>query len=149
LSVAPFVGPLEAQAVTELKAVRFATHEDHGRVVLDLDGRVGYSLGTLSSPERLYLDLVDTRPGPALRGGRIAIDDALVRLIRVGQPEAAVTRVVLDLNEAAEPDVFWLDAPTRLVVDLRRRGTTPRPHRRWKSHRRSESGGAGGRCSRQ
>lgn len=106
LSVASLVDPLEAQGTGTLKTVRFAEHGDHRRVVLDLDGRVAYSLGRLSAPERLYLDLVDTRPGSALRSGRIAIDDALVRLIRVGQPQAAVTRVVLDLNEAAEADVF-------------------------------------------
>lgn len=103
-----------------MKAVRFATHGDYTRVVLDLDGRVGYSLGSLSSPDRLYLDLADTRPGPAIMGRRIAVDDTLVRLIRVGQPQVAVTRVVLDLNQPAEPDAFWLDAPPRLVVDLRR-----------------------------
>jgi Domain of unknown function (DUF5916)/AMIN domain len=120
LSLAIVVGPLEAQTITELKAVRFATHGDYTRVVLDLGGPVGHSLGSLSSPDRLYLDLADTRAGPAVMGRKIAVDDTLVRLIRVGQPQVTVTRVVLDLNHPADPDVFWLDAPPRLVVDLRK-----------------------------
>src|SRR4029453_2561556 len=111
----------------ELKTVRFAVDGDSKRIVLRLDATVAYSLGRLSAPERLYLDLVDTRPGPALRGGRIAVDDALVRLIRVGQPQAGITRAVLDLKEPAESDVFWLDAPPRLVVVLRRPAPAPPP----------------------
>jgi hypothetical protein len=132
LSVAVCVHPVEAQAAGQLKAVRVGTHGDHTRVVLDLHARVDYRMGQLSAPERLYLDLFDTRPGPALRGGRIAIDDGLVRLIRIGQPQPAVTRVVLDLSEAADPNVFWTDTPPRLVVDLMRvavarNGPTPAP----------------------
>src|SRR5262249_53917645 len=78
------VGPLGAQAITEVKAVRYTTYGDYTRVVLDLDGRVGNSLGSLSDPDRLYVDLAQTRPGPAVIGGRIAVGDTLVRLIRVG-----------------------------------------------------------------
>lgn len=120
LSVASSVHSVEAQVGRTLTTIRLARHGDHTRVVLDLDGRVGYRLGRLSAPERVYLDLFATRPGPALGGGRIVIDDVLVGLIRIGQPQPAVTRVVLDLNETAEPNVFWMDAPPRLVVDLSR-----------------------------
>jgi hypothetical protein len=124
LSIASLVDPLQAQGPGTLKAVAFAVQGDHRRVVLELDGRVAYTLGRLSSPERLYLDLADTRPGPALRSGRMAFDDAVVGLIRVGQPRLALTRVVLDLNEAVEAEVSWMDGPgpPRLVVDLRRAG---------------------------
>jgi hypothetical protein len=116
-----------AQADTELRAVRHGTHGEYTRVVLDLAGRVGYSLGALSSPERLYLDLADTRPGPAVSGARLAVDDTLLRALRVGQPQIGVTRVVLDLSQTVEPNVFWLDAPPRLVIDLRKPGPKPAP----------------------
>lgn len=123
MAAVSFRDPLEASSTGSLKAVRFAAHGDRTRVVLDLDGRVAYSLGRLSGPDRLYLDLANTRPAAAVRHRSIAVNDALVRLIRVGQPRAGATRVVLDLHDVVESDVFWLDDPPRLVVELRKPAT--------------------------
>ena len=125
LSLAAIAGTAGAQGAYELKAVRFSVHGDVRRVVIDVDGRVGYSLGSLPSPQRVYVDLAATRPGPALSGGTIAVGDELVRRIRVGRPQAGVTRVVLDLSAPAEPNVYWTDAPPRLVIDLRKPATGP------------------------
>ena len=125
LSLAAIAGTAGAQDTYELKAVRFSVHGDVRRVVIDVDGRVGYSLGSLPSPQRVYVDLAATRPGPALSGGTIAVGDELVRRIRVGRPQAGVTRVVLDLSAPAEPNVYWTDAPPRLVIDLRKPATGP------------------------
>src|SRR5262249_16187383 len=123
LSLAWGVPPLEAEAAGQLKSVRFAPHGDYMRVVLDLDERVRYDLGRLSAPERLYVDLFDTLPGPALWRRSIILKPALVRVIGIAKRERAVARVVLDLDEAVEPTVFWVDSPPRLVVDLRRAAT--------------------------
>src|SRR5262249_13155766 len=110
LSVAYGLHPPKAEGAGQLKAVRFAPHGDYTRVVLDLDERVDYSQGRLSAPERLYLDLFETQPGPALRNRSMAVKDALVSLIHVAQTQAGVTRVVLDLKATADPTVFWMDS---------------------------------------
>jgi Domain of unknown function (DUF5916)/AMIN domain len=123
MAAVSFGVPLEASSTGRLKAVRLAAQGDHTRVVLALDGQVAYSVGRLSGPDRLYLDLANTRPEAALRQRSIAVDDALVRLIRIGQPRAGATRVVLDLHEVVQSDVFWLDDPPRLVVELRKPAT--------------------------
>jgi hypothetical protein len=121
------VDPLEARAIRELRRVRFAGDGNLTRVVLDFDGRVGYSLGALSAPERLYLDLTDTQPEAALKDTRIPVADAFVGFLRVSQPQTGVTRVVLDLKGPAESHVYWLDGPPRLVIELRKPATDRHP----------------------
>ena len=126
LSVAALPHPLEAQGTGRLEAVRYVADGDRARVVLYLDGQVAYTVGRLTFPQRLYVDLADTRPGQGVRSGRIS--GTLVKSVRVAQPQLAVTRVELGLTEVVEADVSWLDGPPRVVVELRRpAGPSPPP----------------------
>jgi N-acetylmuramoyl-L-alanine amidase len=109
-----------AAAPTDLHEIRLWASPDSTRVVLDLSAPVGYSVFTLSDPERVVIDLeqagADTTrmPAPGVVG--------VVSGVRVAPRENGGLRVVLDLTTRVEPKSF-LTPPNetyshRLVVDL-------------------------------
>ena len=126
------VGALSASpllaAPVEVRDLRVWAGPDSTRVVLDLSAPARYELFTLSSPERVVIDLLDAR----LDDARVGMPGAsgLVRAIRSGaQPDGSL-RVVIDLSANAKASGF-LTPPNdaygdRLVIDLSTE-TTPRP----------------------
>jgi N-acetylmuramoyl-L-alanine amidase len=80
----------------ELKAVRVDTGATGTRAELQLDSEVRYQLITLSSPDRLVVDLpgVDLAKGLSLPAG-----GGLVRGVRSGHPVPGTTRIVFDLSD--------------------------------------------------
>jgi hypothetical protein len=109
----------DATAVQVL-GVRSSSHADYCRVVIDLSANVHYKVGQLPSPERLYLDLIETTIGPQLRGRRITLNDGIVDQIRMGTDQGFITRVVLDLHAAVRYKVSKLDGPARVLIELSR-----------------------------
>jgi len=90
------------------------------RVVLDLDRRVEYRLFTLDNPDRIVVDIDETRSPQELN-----LDterSGVVRSLRYGIRNGTDLRVVLDLEESAKPQSFLLDPAGeyghRLVIDL-------------------------------
>jgi N-acetylmuramoyl-L-alanine amidase len=86
------------------------------RVTIELDREVGYRDERIGSPDRVFLDLSGTQPGPAIRA-RQAFSDGAVRQIRIGQRPDNGTRVVLDVYRSVRHSVFALYDPYRLVID--------------------------------
>ena len=102
-----------------LLALHFSSRADCWRAVVDLEGGARYKLGSLSKPERLYIDLFDARVSPELDNQQIVVGDAVVSRIRVARNRDSVIRVVFDLNQPARHTVTALTNPARLVVELR------------------------------
>ena len=104
-----------------IKQIRYWSSEDYSRVVLDLTGKVHYKVNVLKpmkgKPPRLYIDCSPARLSPSIRPS-IPIRDGLLQRIRVGQYQAQVVRVVLDLTSLTHYRVFFLNEPPRLVIDL-------------------------------
>jgi N-acetylmuramoyl-L-alanine amidase len=71
------------------------------------------------SPERIYFDLHDTVLSPELNGRTVEIGDAALTRLRIAQPVAGVTRVVLDTKDGSNFSVSMESSPYRLVVELR------------------------------
>jgi N-acetylmuramoyl-L-alanine amidase len=71
------------------------------------------------SPERIYFDLHDTVLSPELSGKTMDIGDASLTRVRIAQPVAGVTRVVLDTKDGSNFSVSMESSPYRLVVELR------------------------------
>jgi hypothetical protein len=88
-----------------------------------LDGEPKYRVGRLRDPDRIYIDLADTRVAPALHGQRIPVGDSLLRQVRIGQNQPSIARVVADLNSVPDFTVTALDDPTGLMLQLRMPGT--------------------------
>ena len=112
-----------AQAL-QLTATRLWPSPDYTRITLEAVQPVAFKYFTLSSPERLVIDLEGVEPGAALDAlaGQLTAADPYVSAIRVGVNRPGVMRVVLDLKTAIKPSVFQLEPlgqyGHRLVVDL-------------------------------
>jgi N-acetylmuramoyl-L-alanine amidase len=88
-------------------------------VVIDMEDQVPYEVHRLTSPERIYFDLHDTRLVPDLEGKSIDVSDSALTRVRVAQPVAGVTRVVLDTRNGSNFSVSMESSPYRLIVELR------------------------------
>ena len=102
--------------------VRSWAAPDHTRLVFDLNQSVKYKVFRLHKPERVVIDLQNTRL--KARFNKLAIPDPVIKAIRHGTPRANVLRVVMEVKEKVQPRSFLLKPmkgkPYRLVVDLMR-----------------------------
>ena len=108
--------------------VRFWSHYDSTRIVIDIDEATRYRSERLSNPDRLFVDLSNTRLGstfPKRRVTTLPVKDDRIRQIRVAQNRRTTVRVVFDLEQPVRADFQWLTNPERLVVELR--SATQRP----------------------
>jgi N-acetylmuramoyl-L-alanine amidase len=105
--------------------LRFWSGESSTRVVVDVEKAVHYKYDRIGSPERLWIDLDGTRLHPNLVGRTFPVGDGLLEKIRIGQNKDDVVRLVLDFKDVKDHTIFYLENPTRLVVDVR--GTAAPP----------------------
>ncbi|MGQ0428771.1 MAG: N-acetylmuramoyl-L-alanine amidase [Gammaproteobacteria bacterium] len=111
----------QAQSPTvQLQDIRLWASPDSTRVVLDLSAPAGYSMFSLSEPERVVIDLEQTALAPA--GVATPPGTGIVSAVRLGEREGGGLRVVLDVGAKVVPKSF-LTPPNetyghRLVVDL-------------------------------
>lgn len=99
--------------------VRFWSGESSTRVVLDVERQVALRYDRIQHPERLWVDLQRTRLHPNLTDRSFPVGDGLLRQIRIAQNRDDVVRIVLDFKEVRDHSVFYLDNPTRVVIDVR------------------------------
>jgi N-acetylmuramoyl-L-alanine amidase len=116
----------EASSATEsprLVAVRFLSSKAYTRVTLDISRQVDYKVHRLPEdsskglPPRIYIDLLNAQLAMESREP-IAVEDGLLRQVRVGQFSGDVVRVVLDMTSLREHNAFILPDPYRLVIDI-------------------------------
>jgi len=105
-------------------AVRVWPAPEYTRVTLESDQALVARSKLLADPPRLAVDIEGTVLNPALRElvAKVQANDPFISGVRVGQHTPDVVRLVLDLKQAALPQVFSL-APVaayqhRLVFDL-------------------------------
>ena len=105
-------------------AVRVWPAPDYSRVTLESDVPLVAKQMFIASPPRLAVDLEGIDLNPALKElvGKVLPDDPNIAAIRVGQNAPNVVRLVIDLKQAARPQVFALKPVAtyqhRLVLDL-------------------------------
>ena len=104
--------------------LRFWSGDTSTRVVLDVEREVKIRSDRIQDPDRLWLDLAGTRLHPNLSDRAFPVGDGLLKQVRIGQNRDDVVRVVLDFKDVKDYSYFYLQNPTRLVVDVR---ATPRP----------------------
>ncbi len=104
----------------EVHDVRLWRAPDHTRVVFDLSGPADHRLLTLSSPDRIVLDVSNATLKASLSGLELA--NTPISLVRSGVREGRDLRVVFDVRAAVDPRSFALKANAqagdRLVLDL-------------------------------
>jgi N-acetylmuramoyl-L-alanine amidase/putative methionine-R-sulfoxide reductase with GAF domain len=114
--------PQELAKFPRVSGIRHWSSADSSTVVLDLEDQVQYEAHRLAQPDRIYFDLHDTQLAPELAGKTIDIGDALLSRVRIAQPVAGMTRVVLETKGNSNFSVSLEPNPYRLVVEIRKIG---------------------------
>jgi N-acetylmuramoyl-L-alanine amidase len=107
--------PGEIPRVTDIQTWNAA---DHTRIVVTLDDAVNYEAARLHTPDRIYFDLYKARLAPSLADKTIAVDNGLLKSVRVAQNKEGTVRLVLDVNGAKDYSAYQLANPNRLVIDV-------------------------------
>ncbi len=112
--------PAGAAELARLQDIRLWAGPEQTRIVFDLSEPVEHAVFTLDNPERVVIDIRQTRRIEALKTTREG--KGLVQSVRTGVQPGGGTRVVLDLKSRAKPESFMLPPNAgyghRLVVDL-------------------------------
>ena len=118
-------GTRPGSGMAGISQIRHHSYDDGTRIVLHIESRTALKYDRLQGPERLYIDLFDSRMSAALiKGVQVDVADSLISSARLAQNRRNKARLVLDLKNPVAFDVFWLDSPTRFVLDLRGAGTS-------------------------
>ena len=103
------------------------------QIVVVVRGRVGYSSHMASADvglglaPRAYVDLSPARLGSQISREPIAVGDALLTRIRIGQFDPQTVRIVVDLERPARFDVQTSSDPPRIVLRLDALAKAPTP----------------------
>jgi N-acetylmuramoyl-L-alanine amidase len=105
--------------------IRVWSEDGRTRVVLDLSGPAQHNIFTLRGPDRLVVDLKDSRLASGLED--LPQGSGALSRIRSGLRANGQLRVVLDLNESVRSRSFTAGPNSkygdRLVIDLQRQGS--------------------------
>ena len=108
-----------AQSAT-VNGIRVWRAPDHTRIVLDLDAPVKHTLTQMENPERIVLDVANSRLVGDLN--KLPLENTPVMAIRSSVSSKNELRLVLDLKTKVAPNSFSLKAHggmhDRLVIDL-------------------------------
>lgn len=102
----------------EVTAIRRWVGPNYSRIVINVEGEVKFESNRVPGPDRIVVDLLNTRLSSALVGKTFPVEDSFLHQIRVGQYQPTVTRVVLDVEKIEDYSVFTLPNPFRLVIDI-------------------------------
>ncbi len=103
--------------------LRFWSNPNYTRIVIDASREISYSHHLLkkdpsiNKPQRLYVDLEESRLGTNIRK-RIPINDDLLMDARAGQYTQDAVRVVVDIKSFKTYKIFSLKDPFRIVIDV-------------------------------
>lgn len=106
-----------------LRDIRHQSSDEYTRIVLNADRKVAYRyqllypVPELDKPHRLYIDLEETRLGPQVTRS-LDIADGILSKVRIAQNTPTVTRVVLDFHDLQKYQIFAMEDPFRIIIDV-------------------------------
>lgn len=133
-----FVSFPEASKYTAVQGLRHATYTSYTRVVVDINGPIEFTKNRLSNPDRIYFDLINCSLPEKIKSSH-AIDDRVLKSVRMAQFNEDTVRVVFDLKELKNYYAFMLENPYRLVIDVYA-GKKKSPSRKEKKHKKVRMG---------
>jgi N-acetylmuramoyl-L-alanine amidase len=107
----------------QVTGLKLLTLKDQTRLMLDLSRETKFEVHRLKedplkrTPARIYIDILGAKLALASRD-TLAVDDGVLRQVRVGQYSADVVRVVIDMNALRAHNAFIISEPTQLVIDI-------------------------------
>jgi N-acetylmuramoyl-L-alanine amidase len=113
-------GPLEGMNSGNPRVRRVSTSAsaDFTRVTIDLENSVEYSSARIRNPDRIFFDLHAARLAPDVAKSSVHVEGPLLTTVRLGQKQAGVVRVVLDVTRVKDYTSSLLSNPPELVIDL-------------------------------
>jgi len=115
-------------ADTLVKAIRHWSNGDVTRIAVDLTGKPAkFRTGHLTDPDRIFIDLYDVQPTPAVMLKSLPQDDGFLHNIRVARSDDGMVRIAFDLTRAAEYTATLIPDPYRLELELRAPGESHIP----------------------
>ncbi len=121
------VSPLSSGATSRssgITAVRIWPAADYTRVTIEHTSPLKYAHFTVKDPDRLVVDLEGVEFNNVLESlaGKVVADDPNIRRLRAGRYKPGVVRLVMELKNEANPQVFVLppvgNYGHRLVLDV-------------------------------
>ncbi|MGJ5816571.1 N-acetylmuramoyl-L-alanine amidase [Paludibaculum fermentans] len=114
----------ETKPLAAVTSVRFWSLSQATRVALEVSSEVKYKFEKLTNPDRLFVDLSETRMRLNDKAFyTVKVGDKLVKQIRVAQKDPRVMRIVLDLEGPVEQEISVLANPTRIIIEVRPTGS--------------------------
>ncbi|MGD1069525.1 MAG: N-acetylmuramoyl-L-alanine amidase [Bryobacteraceae bacterium] len=108
--------------IIQVTSVRAWSHPDSTRIIVETTGPFEYRADNASNPERLFFDVLHATPWIAHRRyATEVVNDALVVRVRIAETAPGTTRIVFDLTGPATYKVSRLEAPDRMVIEIRPR----------------------------
>jgi len=123
-SLVLLLGTQQIARGASILAVRVWPAPEYSRVTIEADTKLVAKQFFVTTPPRLAVDIEGIDLSPELRElvAKVKPDDPNIAGIRVGQNAPGVVRLVVDLKQAAQPQVFTLPPIAayqhRLVFDL-------------------------------
>lgn len=115
--------PTLADGIGTVDDLRFWSNPNYTRVVIDASRESTYNHRllkkdpSLNKPQRLYIDVKQSRLGKNIKR-TIPINDDLLIDARAGQYSSDAVRVVVDIKSFKTYKVFSLKDPFRIVIDV-------------------------------
>src|SRR5260370_24804062 len=106
-----------AASQLEVTAVRYWTLSEVTRVAIETNGEFRFRSDRLDNPDRLFFDLLGTKPRMGVRGVQTKpVGDKLLKRIRIAETQPGMTRVVLDLEFPVDFTASHLSNPDPLLI---------------------------------
>ena len=109
---------------SRIASARLWPAQEYTRLIIESSTPLEHQLVVLREPNRLVLDIARVDPTPQLRElpAHVQLTDPYIAAIRIGAQSGGFLRVVLDLKQDVNPQVFALQPVAefghRLVLDL-------------------------------
>lgn len=114
----------QGHALTVVRSLRHITTPEATRLIVECSGPVRYRLqrvdagADLGVPARIYIDFLESQLSEEARTALDLAEGPLLR-VRVGEPAAATSRLILDVPGLAAFGAFAMTDPFRLIIDVR------------------------------
>ena len=112
-----------SSGLVTVEGLRFWSNPSYTRIVVDADQETRFTHRLLkkdpsiNKPQRLYIDLSDSRLGRDLKKF-VPINDELLSDARAGQYTPQSVRIVVDIKSFKNYKIFSLKNPFRIVLDV-------------------------------
>jgi len=115
--VAAAAPPPQSAGNGSISGVRYHTYPEFTRVVLDMEQNAEITPGFVKGDApRIFIDV---KPAKVAAGAEpVILEDGRVQRVRLGQYQDDVARVVLDLSSSQPYQVFTLNDPFRVIIDV-------------------------------